>query len=170
MLNVYLAGEIHSNWREEIIQLCEKEKLDVKFTSPITDHEASDNCGVEILGAEEKILSLETQIFNDLILKLRPFISVIKTNSNWLAVLDCLCGFGILAEKMNYSYPTVSNSNEIKIIQGRHPVIESKLPHENPYIPNDISLVFSFIKSSGSDVSSNDTMERSFSGWSIFLS
>ena len=55
MLNVYLAGEIHSNWREEIIQLCEKEKLDVKFTSPVTDHEASDNCGVEILGAEEKI-------------------------------------------------------------------------------------------------------------------
>ena len=55
MLNVYLAGEIHSNWREEIIQLCVKEKLDVKFTSPITDHEASDNCGVEILGVEEKI-------------------------------------------------------------------------------------------------------------------
>ena len=54
MLSVYLAGEIHSNWREEIIQLCEKEKLEVKFTSPITDHEASDNCGVEILGAEEK--------------------------------------------------------------------------------------------------------------------
>ena len=41
---------------------------------------------------------------------------------------------------MNYSYPIVSNSNEIKIIQGRHPVIESKLPHENPYIPNDISI------------------------------
>ena len=54
MLSVYLAGEIHSNWREEIIQLCEKEKLDIKFTSPITDHEASDNCGVEILGVEEK--------------------------------------------------------------------------------------------------------------------
>ena len=54
MLNVYLAGEIHSNWREEIIQLCEKEKLNIKFTSPVTDHEASDNCGVEILGAEEK--------------------------------------------------------------------------------------------------------------------
>ena len=54
MLNVYLAGEIHSNWREEIIQLCEKEKLDVKFTSPITDHEASDNCGVEILRSMKK--------------------------------------------------------------------------------------------------------------------
>ena len=54
MLNVYLAGEIHSNWREEIIQLCQKEKLEVQFSSPITNHENSDNCGVEILGAEEK--------------------------------------------------------------------------------------------------------------------
>ena len=54
MLNVYLAGEIHSNWRQEILELCQKEKLDVKFTSPITNHEASDNCGVEILGEEEK--------------------------------------------------------------------------------------------------------------------
>ena len=53
-MKVYLAGEIHTNWREEIIQLCEKEKLDVSFTSPVTDHEASDNCGVEILGVEEK--------------------------------------------------------------------------------------------------------------------
>ena len=54
MLKVYLAGEIHSNWREEIIDLCNKEKLDIKFTSPVTDHEASDNCGVDILGEEEK--------------------------------------------------------------------------------------------------------------------
>jgi len=54
MLNVYLAGEIHSNWREEIIQLCKKEKLNIVFSSPVTNHEASDNCGIEILGAEEK--------------------------------------------------------------------------------------------------------------------
>ena len=54
MLKVYLAGEIHTNWREEIIDLCNKEKLDIKFTSPVTDHEASDNCGLEILGEEEK--------------------------------------------------------------------------------------------------------------------
>ena len=54
MLKVYLAGEIHTNWREEIIDLCLKEKLDIKFTSPVTDHEASDNCGVDILGEEEK--------------------------------------------------------------------------------------------------------------------
>ena len=54
MLNVYLAGEIHSDWREEIIELCKKENLNIKFSSPITNHEASDNCGVEILGPEEK--------------------------------------------------------------------------------------------------------------------
>ena len=104
------------------------------ITQELKDYES------KILGAEEKILLLENQIFNNLILKLRPFISVIKINSHWLAVLDCLCGFGILAEKMNYSYPIINNSNEIKINEGRHPVIESKLPYENPYIPNDISI------------------------------
>ena len=54
MLKVYLAGEIHSNWREEIIENCKKENLDIQFSSPITDHASSDDCGVEILGAEEK--------------------------------------------------------------------------------------------------------------------
>jgi YtoQ family protein len=54
MLNVYLSGEIHSDWRQEIINLCNKEKLEISFSSPITNHEASDNCGVEILGNEEK--------------------------------------------------------------------------------------------------------------------
>ena len=54
MLNVYLSGEIHSDWRQEIINLCNKEKLNISFSSPVTNHEASDNCGVEILGHEEK--------------------------------------------------------------------------------------------------------------------
>jgi YtoQ family protein len=54
MLNVYLSGEIHSDWREEIIKLCNKEDLSIKFSSPNTNHESSDNCGVKILGAEEK--------------------------------------------------------------------------------------------------------------------
>ena len=53
MLNVYLSGEIHTDWRDEIIKLCEKEDLSIKFSSPNTNHESSDNCGVEILGAEE---------------------------------------------------------------------------------------------------------------------
>ena len=54
MLNVYLSGEIHTDWREEIIQLCDKEDLSINFSAPITNHESSDNCGVEILGEEEK--------------------------------------------------------------------------------------------------------------------
>ena len=53
MLNIYLAGEIHSDWRNEIIQLTKKNDLNVNFSSPVTDHDASDNCGVEILGNEE---------------------------------------------------------------------------------------------------------------------
>ena len=54
MLNVYLSGEIHTDWREEIIQLCDKEDLSINFSAPITNHESSDDCGVEILGLEEK--------------------------------------------------------------------------------------------------------------------
>ena len=53
MLNIYLAGEIHSDWRDEIIQITKKNDLNVNFSSPVTDHDASDNCGVEILGNEE---------------------------------------------------------------------------------------------------------------------
>ncbi len=54
MLNVYLSGEIHTDWRNQIIKLCKDEKLDIKFSSPITNHDFSDNCGVEILGDEER--------------------------------------------------------------------------------------------------------------------
>jgi len=54
MLNIYLSGEIHTNWRDEVIKLCKNENLSIKFSSPNTDHESSDNCGVEILGSEEK--------------------------------------------------------------------------------------------------------------------
>ena len=53
MLNIYLAGEIHSDWRDDIKQLTKKNDLNVNFSSPVTDHDASDNCGVEILGNEE---------------------------------------------------------------------------------------------------------------------
>ena len=94
----------------------------------------------KILNAEENILVLENKLFNDLVIKIHPFIKKIKTNSQWLSVLDCLVGFGVLAEKMNYSRPFFNNSNEIKIIEGRHPVIESQLSYDNPYIPNDITI------------------------------
>ncbi|MBT7624395.1 MAG: DNA mismatch repair protein MutS [Flavobacteriaceae bacterium] len=104
------------------------------ITEELKDYES------KILGAEENISILENQIFNDLILNIQPFISSIKNNSYWIAVLDCLCGFGLLAEKMNYTIPLINNSNKIKIIEGRHPVIEAQLTHDNPYIPNDISI------------------------------
>ena len=54
MINVYLAGEIHTNWRDDLITLCNKKNLEIHFSSPVTNHENSDNCGVEILGAEDK--------------------------------------------------------------------------------------------------------------------
>jgi len=104
------------------------------ITEELKDYES------KILGAEENISILENQIFDDLILNIQPFISLIKNNSYWIAVLDCLCGFGVLAEKMNYSIPIINNSNTINIIEGRHPVIEAQLSHDNPYIPNDISI------------------------------
>ena len=53
MLNVYLSGEIHSDWRNEITNLCKNENLEISFSPPITNHEASDNCGIDILGPEE---------------------------------------------------------------------------------------------------------------------
>ena len=53
-MNIYLAGEIHTNWRDDLIALCNKKKLEIHFFSPVTDHESSDNCGIEILGAEDK--------------------------------------------------------------------------------------------------------------------
>ncbi len=53
-MNVYLAGEIHTNWRDDLITLCNKKNLEIHFSSPVTNHENSDNCGIEILGAEDK--------------------------------------------------------------------------------------------------------------------
>ena len=54
MMNIYLAGEIHTNWRDELIDQCKSANINVQFSSPVTNHEFSDNCGVEILGSEEK--------------------------------------------------------------------------------------------------------------------
>ena len=53
-MNVYLAGEIHTNWRDDLITHCKKKKLEIQFFSPVTNHENSDNCGTEILGAEDQ--------------------------------------------------------------------------------------------------------------------
>ena len=104
------------------------------ITSELKDYES------KILGAQEKIVLLEAKLFNELINELIKDIKLVQNNSFWIATLDCLTGFANLALKSNYSKPVLDNSKNLKIIMGRHPVIESQLSQENPYIPNDVSL------------------------------
>jgi len=94
----------------------------------------------KILGAEEKILELETKIFNDLILALADYITPIQLNSSILAQLDCLLSFSTCALAYGYFMPEVNDSNIIDIKNGRHPVIEHQLPIGESYISNDIIL------------------------------
>jgi len=104
------------------------------ITSELKEYES------KILGAEEKINLLEYQLFNELISKLINEVKVIQENSFWIATLDCLIGFAKLALKANYCKPILENSKILDIKMGRHPVIESQLNHESPYIPNDIKM------------------------------
>ena len=104
------------------------------ITSELKDYEA------KILGAEEKISILESKLFEELIIKLVKDVEIIQKNSFWLANLDCLVGFASLALKANYSKPILNNSKDLEIIKGRHPVIESQLSQDSPYVPNDLKL------------------------------
>lgn len=94
----------------------------------------------KIFGAEEKILQLETTIYNLLIASIAEFIPTLQLNASLIARLDCLLSFAKLATENNYCKPNLNNSNIIEIIAGRHPVIEKQLPPEQPYISNDILL------------------------------
>ena len=94
----------------------------------------------KILGAEDKILSLEQQLFNDLILALQEFIPQIQINANVVAHLDCLLSAAKTAEENHYVRPVIDASDIIDIKQGRHPVIETQLPIGEHYVPNDILL------------------------------
>ena len=94
----------------------------------------------KILGAEEKILSLETQLFNELILFLNDYIRPIQLNASLAARLDVLVSFAILAERYNYSRPVLNDSYVLDIKGGRHPVIEQQLKQGEPYISNDVLL------------------------------
>ena len=94
----------------------------------------------KILGAEDKILSLEAQLFNDLVLGLQEFIPQIQINANVVAHLDCLLSAAKTAEENHYVRPVIDASNVIDIKQGRHPVIETQLPLGEHYVPNDILL------------------------------
>ncbi len=94
----------------------------------------------KILGAEERILSLEARIFNDLVTATQDFIPQIQINANMIAHLDCLLGFAKAAEENRYVRPVIDTSTVLDIKQGRHPVIETQLPLGEQYVPNDIYL------------------------------
>ena len=94
----------------------------------------------KILGAEDKILVLETKLYNELVIALAEFIPAIQINANQIARLDCLLAFANVARENNYIRPVVEDSEVIDIRQGRHPVIEKQLPVGEKYIANDVFL------------------------------
>ena len=94
----------------------------------------------KILGAEEKIMALEIEIFNNLVLWMGEFIQEVQNNSFLIAKLDCLSGFSQLAIENNYCMPLIDDSYDLDIKEGRHPVIEKQLKAHESYIPNDVFL------------------------------
>ncbi len=94
----------------------------------------------KILGAEERILSLEQQLFSQLTVWMQEYIAPVQNNAQQIAQLDCLCGFTQLAKENKYTKPVIDDSTEIVIINGRHPVIEKQLPLGEAYIANDVIL------------------------------
>lgn len=94
----------------------------------------------KILGAEDKILSLEAQLFNELVLSIAEFIPAIQINANLIAHLDCLLSFAKVSEENNYIRPVIDSTEVLDIKKGRHPVIETQLPLGERYIPNDVFL------------------------------
>ena len=94
----------------------------------------------KILGAEDKILSLEAQLFNNLVTAAQEFIPQVQQNANVIARLDCLLSAAKTAEENHYVRPVIDSSSIIDIRQGRHPVIETQLPIGERYVPNDVLL------------------------------
>ncbi len=104
------------------------------ITEELKEYEA------KILGAEERILTIEQQLFSELISWMMQYIKAVQQNANLIGQLDCLCGFAQLAIDNKYVYPTMDNSTDLDIKDGRHPVIEKQLPPSESYIANDVFL------------------------------
>lgn len=94
----------------------------------------------KILGAEDKILALETRLYNELVAELAEFIPAIQIDANQIARLDCLLSFANVARQNRYIRPVVADDDVLDIKQGRHPVIEKQLPAGEKYIANDVFL------------------------------
>ena len=94
----------------------------------------------KILGAEEKIIALETKLFTDLVLAILEYIPPIQLNSTLIAKLDCLQSFAVISVENNYTRPVLNDSRILDVKEGRHPVIEKQLPVGESYVPNDMVL------------------------------
>ncbi len=104
------------------------------ITEELKEYEA------KILGAEERILDLEQQLFVQLLAWMQAYIEPVQQNARSIARLDCLCGFAQLAVENNYTQPELNEGTELKISNGRHPVIEKQLPPGEAYVPNNVLL------------------------------
>ncbi|MBC3847393.1 DNA mismatch repair protein MutS [Winogradskyella echinorum] len=104
------------------------------ITEELKEYEA------KILGAEERILAIEQQLFAELVTWMHQFIIQVQQNAQLIGQLDCLCGFASLAKTNKYNYPQIDDSFDLEIKNGRHPVIEKQLPLGEPYIANDVYL------------------------------
>ena len=94
----------------------------------------------KILGAEERILAIEQQLFAELVGWMNQYIKPVQQNAYLIGQLDCLCGFAQLAKENKYVYPIIDDSFDLEIEEGRHPVIEKQLPLGESYIANDVFL------------------------------
>ena len=94
----------------------------------------------KILGAEEKIHQIESQLFEQLVSWISTYIKQVQLNANLIAQLDCLISFAQLAIENNYVCPILDETFQLEIVNGRHPVIEKQLPVGVPYVPNDVFL------------------------------
>ena len=94
----------------------------------------------KIMGADEKILALESRLFNELVTDMAEFVPQIQINANIIARIDCLLSFAKAAEEHHYVRPVVADDALLEIQAGRHPVIETQLPVGEQYVPNDIKL------------------------------
>ncbi|WP_327019367.1 DNA mismatch repair protein MutS [Croceibacter atlanticus] len=104
------------------------------ITEELKEYEA------KILGAEEKILQIEQELFSKLVTWISDYIKPVQQNAHLIGEIDCLCGFATQAMQENYCLPEITEDYSLEITEGRHPVIEKQLPLGEPYITNDILL------------------------------
>ncbi|MGC1516096.1 MAG: DNA mismatch repair protein MutS [Maribacter sp.] len=127
------------------------------ITEELKEYEA------KILGAEDRISSLEQQLFSQLVVWMQEYIAPVQHNAHLIAQLDCLCGFAQLAKENGYHCPEINDSTDLEINEGRHPVIEKQLPLGEQYVTNDLRLDRSqqqFIMITGPNMSGKSALLR----------